>query len=207
MVQDVKPKINWDWVKEQIENGRAYREICRELKAKGTSYSHQNLIKKARKHGWMPLQPASGLAPSLPTVPEQLDLSTIKFRALGLRTKDNLKQILGFMNEGSTQHAACQAVGMSPSNFSHWKADKPKISQQVDAIRWHALGGTQRAIWKAGAQRGDWRAAAHYLAKAPETKAEWGGEDQHSGGIRIEFKFERPLPLGPPTMDVTPKKV
>lgn len=200
-MQDVKPKVNWDYVKEQIENGRAFRDICRELGAAGTPYSHQNLIKKARKHGWMPLQSASKPTPSLPAPVEPADLSTIRFRTLGLRTRDNLKQILAFMNEGATQHAACQAVGMSPSNFSHWKADQPKISQQVDAIRWRALGGTQRSIWKAGVERGDWRAAAHYLAKAPETKAEWGGEDQHSGGIRIEFKFERPML----TIDATAK--
>jgi len=86
--------------------------------------------------------------------------------------------------------------------MSEWKSSDRKFAEQIEAARWHALGGTQGAIWRAGAERGDWRAAAHYLAKAPETKAEWGGEDQHSGGIRIEFKFERPLPT---VIEVTAK--
>lgn len=207
MVQDVKPKVDWAWVKERIENGIGYRAICRDLKARGTPYAHQNLSKKARAKGWVPVQSIPG---GTPGVKEPSPASLIAAvptpprPKTGKRTQENMNEILRLMREGASQNAAAKALGISSSNMSHWKQRNAKFSQQIEAARWHALGGTQRAIWRAGVDRGDWRAAAHYLAHAPETKQEWGADEgAGAGGIRIEFKFDRPLP---PMIDVTPKK-
>lgn len=210
MVNDVKANVDWDWVKTQYEAGKSLRAIARELKDQGVTINHQGLSEKARRQGWAPPQP-----PPLDPPPEQSGGGGLVLAAkkevglgkpldthrLGLRTEENLNYILKLIGEGASQNAAAKAAGIGSSTLSDWRREIPGFAERLDAARWHSLGGTQRAIWKA-ADRGDWRAAKEFLAHAPETKAEWGDHEGESGGIRIEFRFDRP----PPMIDVTPKR-
>ncbi len=92
--------------------------------------------------------------------------------AYGRRTPETAAAILGLMAEGADLAQAAGAVGVAPSTLTDWRRDDPKFAELIQRARAISLSQAQIHVFQAGAR--DWRAAAHRLAKAPETREVWG---------------------------------
>ena len=127
--------------------------------------------------------------------------------AYGRRTPEKAEAILELVARGADPTQAAGAVGVPPSTLSDWRRVDPAFEKLIRQARAMTLSKAQLEIAQAGAR--DWRAAAHRLAKAPETREVWG--DRKSGAdvqIEVVVNVARATPEaiaeGQDMMDLTP---
>lgn len=95
---------------------------------------------------------------------------------LGKMTDDNVAKIIDTYALTGNKAMACRQVGIDDKTLYNWCEKLPSLSLTLATCREDHLLGQYRKI----ADAKDWKAAKEILARAPETKEQWG-EIQEKG--------------------------
>lgn len=180
MPYNTKPGIDWHEIEARVRAGESFRAIARDLCERGKPISHVAVAKRARKLGWVEevngqyQPPASAETVNLP----------------GSQTLSQREAILSALRNGATLRLAALAAGVSDTTLRNWRHSDLSFAAEVAKARGIELSNQVQHIRRA-AEKGDWRAAAHILAKSPETRAEWGEEQNKSPQIQITLNIQR----------------
>ena len=127
--------------------------------------------------------------------------------AYGKRTLERAAAILELVARGVDPTQAGETTGLDSSTLSDWRREDPEFEMLIRQARAITLSKAQLQIAQAGAR--DWRAAAHLLAKAPETREVWA--DRKSGAdarievvVNVRRATDPALTTAPHIVDVTP---
>jgi len=96
---------------------------------------------------------------------------------LGLRSENNIAQLINvYALSGSKTHA-CKVIGIDQKTLQNWCKESAELSRKLSSSRAAFLVNQQRKI----ADSTDWKAAKEILARAPETKEQWGDNNAEKG--------------------------
>lgn len=137
--------------------------------------SRQAVHRKAKKEQWLKC-----------TVDENLPVPEPKpGSALGVRSDENICEIVNVFALTGNKGRACRAVGIDDKTLYNWCQDMPELSREMVAAREAFLIGQHRKI----ADSKDWKAAQFLLSRAPETKDQFG--ETQEKGPRIILNIHR----------------
>lgn len=197
MSTEDKPGVDWNLIRRRILAGESAREI-----AKTSGISHVSIAKRARKRGWKPVnpnwKPETRKLETARIIADPQTHSDRKLVANGKRSPEMAERILDALHKGATQGIAAQAAGIGGSTLSQWMIDDPAFREQVRLAKGAVLTERVSEIVSAG-KRGDWRASAHYLARHPDSREEWGDKPGGGAAVSISFNFERPAERDEPS--------
>lgn len=171
-----KPGVDWHEIEQRVRAGEPCRAISRDLTSRGRPISHVAISRRANKRGW--LQPVNAEPTSVPV------------NLPGRQTLSQRQAVLEALRNGATLQLAALSVGVTESTLRNWRREDLSFEAEVAKARGIELVGQVQNIRRA-AEKGDWRAAAHLLAKAPETKAEWGENEARAPALNITLNIER----------------
>lgn len=127
--------------------------------------SAQAVQKRAKKEGWEKPDP------ELMEVVEQLPIAQpVPGSALGIRSKENLSKIIVTYSQTGNKKLTAGVVGISRETLRKWCLEDPELLALMDSARKQHLVNQYGKI----ANARDWKAAKEILARAPETKEDWG---------------------------------
>jgi len=189
MSTEDKPGVDWKLIERRFKAGESARQISLD-----SGISHVSILKRAKRRGWKPVNP------DWPAETRTMETARIlaspqtngerKIAAYGRRTPQNAAKVLEALREGSTQDIAALACGIGASTLSVWISEDQDFAEQVRLAKGEALTERVQGIVSAG-RRGDWRADAHYLAKHPDSRGEWGDHASSGPTLAVTFAFGR----------------
>ena len=103
---------------------------------------------------------------------------------LGIRSEENVLQIIDTYALTGSKGTACRVVGIDDKTLYNW-CQEDELSRKMQVARELHLLGQYRKI----ANAKDWKAAKEILARAPETKDQWG--EIHDSGPTIVLNIHR----------------
>ena len=183
--------IDWTDIERRIRTGESARSLAKEY-----GISHTAILKRAKKGGWRGGARTSTKAPVV-TETEPTGL------ALGARSPENRKLVLGDLKYGIPLGLAARAVGMSEDSLEAWMRAEPVFAQQASAAKARGHADLVKAVVDA-AKRGDWRAAMALLERLKETRDEFAAPKKDSGTVHVTFNFDRgdPDPFAEGAIDI-----
>ena len=145
-----------------------YETDCRvtqQALAQELACSRQAVSKKAIKENWTKattetLEVARNLNCSKPIAGSQF----------GKRSPENIAEIINVFALTGNKSLACRRVGISPDTLERWARSEPELAVAMRAYRSQHLIDQYQKIARAP----DWKAAKEILARAPETRDQWG---------------------------------
>jgi hypothetical protein len=193
--------IPWNEIRDRFIKGESATAI-----AKDYPVSRQAIQKRAKKEGWEKdgwLERAKE-TPTAKAVAKPKTNREKVIVSLGKRTPENAAEICRLIERGVPHTVAAEAVGMHRDTLRAWRNDDPDIDAMVHAARKRSIARKIERIDEAG-ERGDWKADAWHLERAPETRAEFGGSKTHDvGGITVILNVADPKQPEMPVIDATP---
>lgn len=201
-----KPGIDWTAIERRVRDGEPYRAIAAHLTADGTPISHNAIMKRAKKEGWVvsaerwkrEVKAAvtgnqAVTAPVTDHRPVMFNKDTPEIRAL----------ILADLERGLGYTAAAERNGVSANSLRRWcEADDVFAGQCQAAIRSFEARHVDRIDQASG--RGDWKASAFLLAKNPTTKQDYGDTEAKGGGPQFVVVLNIPRAGDtPPQLEAT----
>ena len=88
----------------------------------------------------------------------------------GKRSPENIAEIINVFALTGNKSLACRRVGISPDTLERWARSEPELAVAMRAYRSQHLIDQYQKIARAP----DWKAAKEILARAPETRDQWG---------------------------------
>ena len=89
---------------------------------------------------------------------------------LGIRSPENITEIINVYALTGSRTLACQRVGIDDKTLYNWCQAEQSLSLAMTSERTNHLLGQYQKI----ADAKDWKAAKEILGRAPETKDQWG---------------------------------
>jgi hypothetical protein len=136
-------------------------DITQTAVAESIGVSRQAVQKRAKKEGWLKCSPVvTELECAKPTSGSKL----------GIRTPENIAEIINTFALTGNKATACRIVGIDDATLYRWCQKEPELAMTMTQARDQHLLGQYRKI----ADAKDWKAAKEILSRAPETKEVWG---------------------------------
>ncbi len=124
-----------------------------------------------------------------PKLPESLAetslIKTTQGSEVGKRSEDTLTQFLSVLAVSGDKKLACRAAGITEQTITNWCNEDPELLAEMMRVRARKLAELFFKI----ADSKDWKAAKEILARAPETKEQWG--EVHDSGPTIVLNIHR----------------
>lgn len=112
-------------------------------------------------------------------------------KGAAVRTAENIADICARIARGVPIRLAAESVGISRQALDDWRRRDPDLEALIGRARSSALAESVERIVEAG-KRGDWRADAYVLERAPETRDEYGQlVGKGGGGINVVINMDR----------------
>ena len=143
--------------------------------------SHQAVAKRAKKDGWV--KASEGLMQVVQDLPIAQPTSG---SALGLRSPENISKIITTYAQTGNKKLTAGIVGISRQTLENWCKEDNELLALMSATRKEFLVNQFGKI----AQARDWKAAKEILSRAPETKDEWGEQEQSGPTIVLNILRE-----------------
>jgi len=139
-----------------------------------------------------------------PKLPESLAetslIKTTQGSEVGKRSEDTLTQFLSVLAVSGDKKLACRAAGITEQTITNWCNEDPELLAEMTRVRARKLAELFFKI----ADSKDWKAAKEILARAPETKEQWG--EIHDKGPTIVLNIHRDeVVIEQPPIEVTPE--
>ncbi len=198
--------IPWLEIERRWKAGESSRQI-----AKDYDISHAAVNYHVRKEGWTRDLSADWNKEVRQTETARLVAAPAthgerRIATLGKTTPETAARILVLIEAGATYALAAGAVGIGASTLTDWRKRDPEFDAILTAKRCAFLAKQTTNVALAG-DRGDWKAAAHMLAKSPETKGDWGdGPGAGHGTINVILNWNRDDEPPKPVIDITPTR-
>ena len=143
--------------------------------------SHQAVAKRAKKDNWV--KASEGLM----AVVQDLPIAQPKAgSALGLRSPENISKIVHTYAQTGSKALTAGVVGISRETLRNWCKEDEELLALMSATRKEFLVNQFTKI----ASARDWKAAKEILSRAPETKDEWGEQEQSGPTIVLNILRE-----------------
>lgn len=138
--------------------------------------SQQAVAKRCKSESW--------IKADLPDEVESLDIvKPVSGSKLGIRSKETIAELVNVYAMTGNKASACRIVGIDEKTLHNWCKEDPKLSIVMSSYRDKFLLGQFQKI----ATARDWKAAKEILARAPETKDQWGHEQQEAPKIILNI--------------------
>ncbi len=139
--------------------------VTQEGLAQELGCSRQAVSKRAIKDSW------SKATIEALEIARNLDCSKpIAGSKFGKRSPENIAEIVNVFALTGNKSLACRRVGISPDSLERWAKSEPELAVAMQAYRSQHLIDQYQKI----AHAPDWKAAKEILARAPETRDQWG---------------------------------
>lgn len=193
-----KPGVNWDWIRDKVENGTTKAQAARDHKEEfGIDVTPQAITKRSNKEGWQKTK--NYWLKQTENLPRY---STEDNRSLLYKkTPENLAQVLDFINKGMTFQRAAELAGLSDDTINRWKKEDAEFAALITQAQRQFEHDRLENIQKAE-ERGDWKASAYMLERNPATKEIYAQSQGNTGGIQVTVNVHRAE--GDPVIDITP---
>lgn len=142
--------------------------------------SRQAVSSRIKKEGWAKLSSVD--------IVESIDFEhakPVRGSRSGVRSDENIAVIIDTFALTGNKSMACRQVGISDETLLNWCKDEPILLETMRAARDAHLIGQYKKI----ASARDWKAAKEILARAPETRAQWG--EVKDSGPKIILNIQR----------------
>ncbi len=162
--------MNWDSARLRYET----RPDCTQQDiADEMGCSRQAVQQRAKKDSWLKAE--------MPELVTELECTKpVAGSQLGKRSVENIGELVNVYALTGSLTMACDRVGIDPDTLLKWRDKEPELSVAMKSARIDHLIGQYSKI----ANAKDWKAAKEILARAPETKEQWG-EVQEKGPVII----------------------
>ena len=153
--------------------------VTHEALAQELGCSRQAVSKRAIKESW-----AKATTAAL-EVARNLDCSKpIAGSRFGKRSPENIAEIINVFALTGNKSLACRRIGISPDTLERWAKAEPELAVAMSAYRSQHLIDQYRKI----ANAKDWKAAKEILARAPETRDQWGNTQDKAPTIILNIQ-------------------
>ena len=160
----------------ESDPGMTYRELGERL-----GVSPQAVQKRAKSEGWQ--KPDDDLA----QVVEQLPTAQpTQGSALGIRSPENILKIINTYAKTGNKTLASGVVGITPDTLRNWCKEDHELLALMSVRRKEFLVNQYGKI----AEARDWKSGAEILSRAPETREEWGAQEQKGPTIVLNILRE-----------------
>lgn len=200
-----KPGIDWTEIERRYRLGESANALAKEFPV-----TRQAIEKRVRRQGWPRDETAIKLSQSLTTSRMQhpVTQSDRLLARAGKRTPENGAKVLELLRYGVPLATAGRIVGVSDDCLRGWIAEDADFAALVEAARHEAVAKRVVRLDQAG-ERGDWRADAWFLERAPLSRGEFVVQSDKTP-VDIQFILNVPRDTDDKTeentIDVTPDK-
>lgn len=129
--------------------------------------THQNVSKRAKRDGW-----TKAKREFAPVAQDSSLVYPTRGSELGTRSPENIQHIINTYAVSGNKSLTAGVVGIDRETLRRWVAQEPELAAEMEAARKQHLVKHYNNIANAGER--DWKASKEILARAPETKDDWG---------------------------------